>query len=148
MEQLKTIGLKFIATLALLYFILGLYYNIPFGYVFLITVVHVLLTFFIGDVGILPRTNNLVGTIADFGLSLVIIWAMTFMLTNYTNSLWIGFVSAIGIALFEFAFHRYFLSLTKNVRGTLSQNESNLTYQTEVSEEITPDYEDQQQKNQ
>lgn len=58
MNYLKAIAIKFLATLVLLYVILGLFYDMSFTNVFLISLVLGLASYLIGDLFLLAKTNN------------------------------------------------------------------------------------------
>jgi hypothetical protein len=96
--------------------------------------------YLIGDMFILPRTNNTVATLADFGLAFAIIWFMSENLTYGDSMLGEAFTSALALGVFEMMFHRY---LAKNIlpdhdHGERRYQQGNLQYQTEASEELTP----------
>jgi hypothetical protein len=138
MKHVKALLIKFISTLALLTIILGLFFDMAFSNIFLITLVLGIAAYLIGDLFTLPRTNNLFATLADFGLAFFIIWVMSINLTFGDGHVLMSLLGALGVALFEYLFHRY---LAKNVLP--SSNESTrgkgvLQYQTEASEELTP----------
>jgi hypothetical protein len=139
MEHVKAMLVKFVATLALLYIILGLYYGMTFGTVFLITLILGVISYIVGDLGILPRTSNMVATIADFGLSLAVIWVLTSMMTANTNAFTMALISAIGVAIFEYLFHNYMANITKDNNVETNTRANTLQYQTEASEEFTPE---------
>jgi uncharacterized membrane protein YvlD (DUF360 family) len=143
MKHVKALAIKFISTLVLLYVILGLFDGVAFRNVFLISLVLGLVAYVIGDMLILPRTNNTIATIADFGLAFAVIWLMAESLTYGESMVGEAFVAALGVALFEYIFHRY---LDKNVintnegtqnQGNRTQRQGNLQYQTEASGELT-----------
>ncbi len=106
----------------------------PFGYIFVITSILVVTSYFLGDIFILQRTNNTVATIADFGLAFLVIWLMRNNLTYGANLFIAALIGAAGVALFEFFFHKYLASLKRNTRNQIR----NFRYQTEASEELTP----------
>lgn len=143
MEHIKAILIKFIATIVLLFIILGLFYNMAFRDIFFISLVLGVAAYILGDLIILPRTNNTVATISDFILAVVIIWAMSNALGYDGNLFTMSLISSIVVGVFEFFFHRYLL---KNVlhdderrRENKNQNRPrNLQYQTESAEEIYP----------
>jgi hypothetical protein len=138
MKHVRALAIKFISTLVLLYIILGMFNGVSFGNVFLISLVLSIAAYLIGDMLILPRTNNTVATIADFGLAFVVIWWMSENLTYGADMMGEAFISALGIALFEAMFHRY---LAKNILPDHHESrryQGNLQYQTEASEELTP----------
>lgn len=137
MKHVKAMAIKFISSLVLLYIILGLIFDVSFGNVFLITLVLGVVAYIIGDMMVLPRTNNLVATMADFGLAFLIIWFMTESLTVGNNTVYPSLIAAIGVALFEYMFHKY---LANNIINTKDESGrvGNLQYQTEASEELAP----------
>lgn len=139
MDHVKAIATKFVATLAVLYIILGLYYGMTFGYVLLITLVLGTISYFVGDLGILPRTNNAIATLADFGLALATIWIMVSLFTGSTNAFTMALIPAIAVTIFEYLFHNYMLNIM-NGKGKeeLDPRANSLQYQTEVSDEIYP----------
>jgi membrane protein implicated in regulation of membrane protease activity len=147
MDHIKALAIKFISSFVLLYIILGLFYDMSFGNVLLVTLVLGAASYIIGDMFILPRTNNAIATFADFGLAFMIIWLMGANLTNGNNLLTVSFISAAGVALFEYLFHKYISNRTI----TKTENENNRTgdlrYQTEASEELTPNRTDTKDEN-
>jgi hypothetical protein len=141
MKHVKALAIKFVSTLALLLIILGVFNDMAFRNVFLISLVLGVAAYIIGDLFILPRTNNTIATLADFGLAFVIIWSMSRALTYGDGMLGEAFTAALALGIFEFLFHRY---LANNILPNQNQSESerryqgNLQYQTEASEELTP----------
>lgn len=93
--------------------------------------------YIIGDLLILPRTNNTVATIADFGLAFVVIWLMSENLTYGDNELIISLIAAFGVALFEYMFHRYLSNNIRSETPTRQRPANALQYQTEASKELT-----------
>jgi hypothetical protein len=140
MKHVKALLVKFVATLAILYIILGVFNDVAFRNVFLISLVVTLAAYLIGDLLILPRTNNTVATIADFGLSFLVIWWMANNLTYGDGMMGEAFVSALALAVVEFMFHRYMANnvLPNQHDNRRSHGQRNLQYQTESSEELTP----------
>lgn len=132
-------AIKFLGTLALLYIILGLFYGMTFGTVFTISLILGVVSYFVGDLGILPRTSNMVATIADFGLSLAVIWVMISWLTASTTAFTMSLVAAIGVTIFEYLFHNYIANIIKSNQKHGNNPTNTLRYQTEASEEISPD---------
>ncbi|MGE7431963.1 YndM family protein [Bacillus thuringiensis] len=138
MKHVKAFAVKFVSNLILLSVILGFFFNMQFRNIFLITLVLCAAAYLIGDLLILPRTNNTVATIIDFGLAFVVIWLMSENLTYGDDELIMSLIAAIGVALFEYMFHRY---LSKNIlpdRLTRQRSANTLQYQTEASKELTP----------
>ncbi|MCM3090977.1 MULTISPECIES: YndM family protein [unclassified Cytobacillus] len=135
----KALALKFIGSLVLLYIILGMIFRMSFINVFLITALLCIISYTLGDMLILPRTGNTFAAAADSGLSFVLIWFLSSILTDGENLLAMSIIAAIGTALFEYFFHKY---LAKVMTEASSENKGaqhvSLRYSTEASEEITP----------
>lgn len=139
MKHIRAIAIKFIATLVLLYIILDVFNGVAFRNVFLISLVVSVAAYLIGDMFILPRTNNTIATLADFALAFAIIWFMSANLTYGAGMMGEAFASALALGVFELMFHRY---LANNILPDQDHGErryqGNLQYQTEASEELTP----------
>jgi hypothetical protein len=137
MKHLKNLAIKFISILAVLFVILGIFYDMSFGNVLSISVVLTLASYLIGDLLILRRTNNTMAIISDFALAFLVIWLMGESLTYGDSLVMPALIAAAGIALFETFFHKY---IARQIHGANEpQNSSrNLRYQTEASSELTP----------
>lgn len=138
MKHVIALAVKGIASLVLLYLILGIMYGMSFGNVLFITLVLGIVAYIIGDMLILPRTNNLVASIADFGLALMVIWLMSRVLTNGGNLFSMSLIASLGVALFEYFYHKYISTNVIDNSQTEKNYSGNLRYQTEASEELTP----------
>lgn len=139
MQHFKALALKFLASVVLLYIILGLFFGMSFVNVFIITAILGITAYILGDMVILPRSSNMIATAADFGLAFLLIWFLSSILTNGDNLIAMSIAAALGVALFEYLFHLYLLrNMTEasNEKGTI--NQGNLRYNTEVSEDLTP----------
>jgi uncharacterized BrkB/YihY/UPF0761 family membrane protein len=139
MQHIKALVLKTIATLALTFVILGLFFNYSFVNVLTLTILIGIISYVLGDLLLLPRTNNFTATISDFALAMLLTWFYLSNITVNENNVFIASVlTAIGIALFENFFHKYMVT---NVLRDKEPNQkvNNLRYQTEASEELTPD---------
>ena len=77
MKHIKPLAIKFISSLVLLSVILGLFFDMSFGNIFLITLVLGVVSYVIGDLFILRRTNNIIATLADLGLAFLVIRFMS-----------------------------------------------------------------------
>ncbi|MEC1261860.1 YndM family protein [Bacillus swezeyi] len=141
MKHVRALCFKFIVSLVLLYVILTLFFGVPFGDMFVLTLFLGVISYLIGDLLLLPRTNNTTATMGDFGLSLVLIWAILAMQNNppYASLALASIISAAGVTVFEFFFHRY---MAANVLGDTAnekrENTGALQYQNEASEELYP----------
>jgi Protein of unknown function (DUF2512) len=137
MKHMKNLAIKFISILAVLFIILGIFYDMSFGNVLSISVVLTLASYLIGDLLILRKTNNTMATIADFALAFLVIWLMGENLTYGDSLVMPALIAAAGIALFETFFHKYVSRQIDEANGNQSRS-TNLRYQTEASSELTP----------
>ena len=137
MKHMKNLAIKFISILAVLFIILGIFYDMSFGNVLSISVVLTLASYLIGDLLILRRTNNTMATISDFAIAFLVIWLMGENLTYGDSLIMPALIAAAGIALFETFFHKY---VARQIDEANEQQNSstNLRYQTEASSELTP----------
>jgi len=136
MKHVRALAIKFISSLVLLYMILGVAFDMSFGNVFLISLVLGAVSYLIGDLFILPKTNNTIATIADFGLAFLLIWLIGDSITYGDDIVTAAFASAVGVALFEYFFHKYMDNII--LKQEANNRISTLRYQTEASEELTP----------
>ena len=144
LRHVKALIIKFIASFALLYIVLAVLYDMSFGTVFLITLVVGVSSYLLGDMLILSKSNNIVATIADVGLSFFFIYYIGSVLTYDGNLFYPSLISAIGIGLFEFFFHKYvYTHVIHNENVSEDISTRNLRFQTEASEELTPDFKNQ-----
>lgn len=111
MEHGKALAIKGLMTILVLYLILGLGYGFSFGNVLLITVILGVLSYWLGDLTILPRTSNGTATMADLGMAFLVIWLLGMGLSNLSVGTLAGaaIISAAILALGEYFFHQYIL---------------------------------------
>lgn len=138
MNHIKALAIKFVSTLVVLFIILGLFYDMAFRNVFWISLVLTVAAYLIGDMLILPRTNNTIATIADFGLAFFVIWLMGDNLTYGASVFTPALITAAGVAIFEYFFHKYVSNRVINETKNETHQARNLRYQTEASEELSP----------
>ncbi|WP_368505244.1 DUF2512 family protein [Alkalihalophilus sp. As8PL] len=108
MEHVKTLLIKGVATLVLLYVVLGLGLGMAFEYVLFITLVLSIGSYIAGDLIILPKTNNKIATASDGGLAFIVIWLMGIAYGYSIGAMAItAIVAAAVMGVFEFFFHSY-----------------------------------------
>lgn len=135
-NHLKAFLIKFIATFLILFIILGFGYGMAFTEVLLLSIILGTLAYLIGDLFILPRTNNTIGTIADFVMSWAIIYLFIANFTLIDNVFTASLFATIGVTIFEMFFHRYLSrTISRNHRAPMG----NFNYQTEIAEELDPE---------
>lgn len=149
MKTLTALAIKFIATFAALYVILGLIYGASFQSVVLLTVLIGIISYIIGDIVLLPRTNNVVATSIDFGLAFLIIWSIEAFGNvddNYLTLFWASIFGGLGVAFFEYFFHIFMYRRFYPHEQKSKQNMTVMNYAMEASEDITPSPKDSKEK--
>lgn len=138
MIHLKAVFLKFIFCLVLLYIILGIFYGVSFGMVFLISLFLASSSYMIGEFLVLPRTNNTIATLFDFVFAFFLIWASTMTLTLRENIVVMSLVAAAGVAILEVGFHKFMANNVIKKTTSYYSKAGRLQFQAEASEELTP----------
>ncbi|MCG1009344.1 DUF2512 family protein [Salinicoccus sp. ID82-1] len=112
MQHVKAMLIKAVMTLAVLWIVLGAFYGMDFWPMILgTTIVLGILSYFAGDMGILPAAGNAMATISDLVLSFLVVWLIGLWLTDLTGGevAVAAIISAIVIAVGEYLFHIYLL---------------------------------------
>lgn len=149
MEHVKALLIKFVMCLAVVWIILGGFYNIGFGHVLTISIVLTIVSYLLGDLFLLPRFENWGATISDFILAFAIIWVYSvyFIGVNFPVLTAAGLTSLV-LAVGEWFFHMYvgnhvlrqdFESYMEDDRGKLGDR----NLRAEFGEEIDPNLEDE-----
>jgi hypothetical protein len=111
MKHFGALVIKFLIVAAILELILLNLTSLTFGEVLVISLVITVLTYLVGDLAVLPRTNNTVATIADIGLALVVLLVANSFYPTRDPAGTIEFVDAVwavlGLAVGEWVFHKY-----------------------------------------
>ncbi|WP_434181852.1 YndM family protein [Bacillus sp. jun7] len=147
MKHVIAFASKTALTLALLYIVLDLMYQVSFLNVLFITVILSLITYFAGDCMILPRTSNFTAVAADFGISFIILWIFLMNIGGFNVSpAAASVISALCISVFEAFFHRYLQQyvLPEDYQDTTETDSTLWSYQTEASEELVPEKDPQE----
>ncbi|MCY8106896.1 YndM family protein [Bacillus mojavensis] len=146
MKHIIALASKTALTLALLYVILDRVYHASFLSVLFIAFFLSFVTYLSGDILILQRTSNVTASLADFGLSLVILWVFLETQTrNGFSPFAAALIASVCLTVFEYFFHRYLLKnvLDETFRNELTAKDNTLQYQTEASDELFPETPDQ-----
>ncbi|WP_174730695.1 DUF2512 family protein [Mesobacillus harenae] len=140
MRHLLNLGLKFLLITSVVFVILQLLYGVDFGTVLLISATLTLVSYFAGDLLILPKTNNLTASSADFGLSLITIWLMGVLLVGnpYYPSLTAALITSVIITVTEYGFHIYMGIIDSGEPGQAA-GQTKRDFSFEASEELLPD---------
>jgi hypothetical protein len=89
--------------------VLNLMTNLTFGSILIIDLAATILAYIIGDLLILPITNNITATITDIGLALLTIYMFNLIWTVRTIY-FIDALVAVAIGVGEWFFHMYVLN--------------------------------------
>ncbi|MFC3038680.1 YndM family protein [Virgibacillus xinjiangensis] len=113
MEHGKALLIKGLLTLVALYLVLGIGYGMSFWNVLIITVVLGAISYFAGDLGVLPKNGNMMATMSDLGLTFVVVWLLGMALSSiaWESMAVAAIISALVIAGAEYFFHIY---ITRN----------------------------------
>lgn len=107
MKHITALLVKFLMVAVVLEIILSLFTNLTFGNILYISAAVTILAYIVGDLLILPASNNTIATIADIFLALATIYAFNFWGNNRYISFTSSLISAIVIGLGEWFFHKY-----------------------------------------
>ncbi|GEN46397.1 hypothetical protein AHA02nite_21730 [Alkalibacillus haloalkaliphilus] len=147
MNHFKLILTKAIASFILLYVILGFGYQVTFANVLFITLILGAISYIIGDLLILLRTNNIVATISDFFLSFVVLYLMLGFIMPGGPIFQASLIAAVGVTVFELFFHMFVKRdyEESEQREVTEKRQQNYQLQTEVSDELEPKHERENQ---
>lgn len=95
---------KTILTLPIVWIILAMFNDVSFMDSTLLGIALVLISYFLGDLMILPRMGNTSATVSDFVLSLIVIWGGLNMF-GYDEAFGESLLTAIVITIAEYFFH-------------------------------------------
>jgi fucose 4-O-acetylase-like acetyltransferase len=106
LKHVPALLIKFIMLAVVLEIVLLLLTSLTFGSILWIALVLTAVAYIVGDMIILPATNNIVATIADFIIALFLIYLFNF----FWNTNRISFLSAVAaaavIGVGEWFFHK------------------------------------------
>lgn len=148
MKHVKALGIKFLFISIILYSLLAIFQTASLTEIFIISVSVTALSYLLGDLLILPRFNNVIATIADFGLTFATVWILASMFIYSSTPIGIvsGF-SALFISVAEALFHVY---MKERVLETVTDDHNKYLhynrFQTEFSDEEHTDYIEEKDK--
>src|SRR5690625_1136183 len=149
LDYVKALIIKYVMCLAVLWLVLGVFYNVAFGHIFALSLILTPVTFILGDLFILPRIENWGATIADFLMVFAVVWFYSAYFINETfPALTAAALSALIISVGEIFFHRYVDNRILHVQDDTidrdrQMNIGNRNLQTEFGEEIDPPTKDE-----
>ncbi|MEN6325510.1 MAG: DUF2512 family protein [Syntrophomonas sp.] len=107
LKHLQAILYKFLIVLVALEIVLGLLTNLSFAQILSISATVTLLAYILGDVLILPISNNTMATLADFGLAWATIYLFNYIYRGVVISITDAFLAAAVLGIGEWVFHKY-----------------------------------------
>ena len=114
MKHLSALIIKTGMVALVLWLILSGVYNYSVGGTFLLSLLIVVISYVVGDMGILRFSNNIVATLADLGLTTLAIWLIGPLIYGIGVPFWAAFLSALIIGIGEWFFHK---AVAKGVIG-------------------------------
>jgi hypothetical protein len=109
-EHMKHIGallLKFVLTSVILAIFLLAFTSLTYGSIFTIALTITVLSYVIGDIWILPRADNMIATVADFGLSFVMLLLFNLIYTGAVIPFYTALFASLALGLGEWFFHKF-----------------------------------------
>ncbi|MBN6187354.1 DUF2512 family protein [Aneurinibacillus sp. BA2021] len=106
LESIDTIIIKVVAVTGMLTFVLGLFYHEDIRDILGISFLLCIISYYVGDLIILPLTNNLIATISDFALAFLMIYLIGLGFFNSdTPVLQASLIAAAAVAFGEYILH-------------------------------------------
>ena len=135
MRHLKALAIKLPSIFLISWLFLRGIEGLTTGDILIIALTFGIVEYLVGDLVLLRMANNTIATIADFTLALIVIWFMVNSMTPVDNFFMAPLLASIGIAIFEYFFHKY---VERNVIDSNREiRQRRLNYQTETSRELT-----------
>jgi hypothetical protein len=124
MKHIVNIAIKFLIVTVVLYIVLNYLTNLSLGQILLTSLLVTIPAYFIGDIYILSRTNNTIATLADIGLTFVILYlANSFIdnnnLINANNygdiTITDALIASVFVGVGEWFFHKYVIKTDDSI---------------------------------
>lgn len=145
MDHLKALIIKFVMCSAILLIVLSGFYGVSFANVLTISIILTGVSYIIGDLYLLPRFDNWVATIADFGLTFVGVWVLGAMLfARDVPLIASALLSALLIAAGEYFYHKY---LESHVISHMDQRQDDGLGHRDLQTEFSSELDDHQQQS-
>lgn len=97
-------------TFLVLWIVLSAIYHVSFMHSTIIAVILILVSYFAGDMLILPRMGNMATTMGDLFIGFLIIWG-GLLLFGYGNSFGEALLTGVIITMGEYVFHSWLLKM-------------------------------------
>lgn len=137
MNHIKALFIKFLLCLAVVWLVLGVYYNIDFGHVLSLSIILTVTSYIIGDLYLLERIENWGATIADLLLAVFVVWlySINFIDENFSVLSAAGLVG-LFLAAGEWFFHKYVDKHILHYRRYSDLELHDINLMTEISDEF------------
>lgn len=145
---MKSLVMKFVMTLAVLWIVLGWFYGISFTDILILSLV-VTAIGYVADLFILPRAGNVFSSVLDFGLVLLTVWVLgAYLFEDPVPLATAAILSAIAVTIGEMFFHRYMERIQGNNNGDTMTFESQRGYynRTDVQTEFGKEFDTEEAK--
>ncbi len=106
MKHISALVVKFLMTAFILEIALLLLSNLSFGQILFLSLITTIISYMVGDMALLPATNNAVATIADMVLNTIIIYLFNFVWNINEITFITALVSGIILGVGEYFFHK------------------------------------------
>ncbi len=107
MKHVGALLLKFVMVSVILEIFLLALTNMNYGNIFTISITVTVLSYFIGDLAILPRSDNTIATVANVCLSFVTLLMFNLVLTGAVIPFFTALIASLGLGVGEWLFHKF-----------------------------------------
>ncbi len=138
LKRTKAFFIKLAMTLAVLFIVLGLFFNVSLANILIIGIILTIVAF-VGDMFILPRIGGVYATGADLILAFLLIWVLgSFIFESDISLLSASFLASLFIAGGEFYYHKYLVDhlFENETEHVVRTPKDNLITQAEFSEDL------------
>lgn len=107
MKHIGALLLKFVILAIVLELVLLNLSALSFRTILTVALTITVLSYLIGDIAILPKSNNTVATITDIGLSFITILLFNYSIPGAAISFSDALIASIGVGIGEWLFHKF-----------------------------------------
>ncbi|MCD8510793.1 MAG: YndM family protein [Bacillus sp. (in: Bacteria)] len=107
MKHITAICIKLVSVIFISLIMLSGFFNYPFVPTIVLSIIIAGISYLLGDVGILRFSNNIVATLADLGLTTVLIWLVGPFIYGMGVPFYIAILTAVIISGMEYVYHFY-----------------------------------------
>ncbi|QTM98575.1 DUF2512 family protein [Sediminibacillus dalangtanensis] len=118
MEHGKALGMKALMVLPIMWIIMTLIFDVSFWSTTILGIILIVAAYALGDMMIFPRTSNMMATLSDFGLALIVLW-IGLAVIGAESTFLPALITAVVIAAGEWFYHKW---LVKNNMATIRES--------------------------